>query len=157
MEQFFVYFLKEINGNRTYIGYTNNIKRRIRQHNSELKGGAKYTRGRQWEYIAYLTGFPNSIIALQCEWKLKHPFNKSHKSSGILSRLKSLQHIMTIEKFTSNSQILTKDLQLKLYIQEKYLPLELPSNISIEKIENNLININILPNELPEQHILDNK
>jgi len=64
---------------------------------------------------------------------------------------------MTIEKFTSNSQILTKDLQLKLYIQEKYLPLELPSNISIEKIENNLININILPNELPEQHILDNK
>ena len=33
----------------TYVGYTNNIKNRIKLHNSGK--GAKFTRGRQWKLI----------------------------------------------------------------------------------------------------------
>ena len=29
--------------NKTYLGITNNLKRRLRQHNREIKGGSKYT------------------------------------------------------------------------------------------------------------------
>ena len=36
--------IKLINDNNyTYLGITNNFKRRLRQHNGEIKGGAKYT------------------------------------------------------------------------------------------------------------------
>ena len=38
-----VYLLKHTIHNRTYLGITNNLERRIRQHNCEIKGGAKAT------------------------------------------------------------------------------------------------------------------
>lgn len=38
-----IYLLKHSIHNKTYLGITNNLKRRIRQHNCEIKGGAKYT------------------------------------------------------------------------------------------------------------------
>ena len=50
---YFVYILSEIGGNRTYIGYTVNLQRRLRQHNGEIVGGAKATRGRKWEFAGY--------------------------------------------------------------------------------------------------------
>ena len=44
MTDFIVYLLKNTHTKYTYLGVTNNSKRRIRQHNGEIKGGAKYTR-----------------------------------------------------------------------------------------------------------------
>jgi len=130
MNNFYVYILKQIDGVRTYVGYTVNIPHRLRQHNGELCGGAKYTKGSQWELIGYLTGFPNNIIALQCEWKLKNPFGRKKRGkSGIIGRIEALKHIFTLEQLTSNSAILNSDLELKLFIKSEYLPLDLPKNI----------------------------
>ena len=36
--KYYVYLLKSTVSNRTYVGYTVNIKRRLRQHNGEIKG-----------------------------------------------------------------------------------------------------------------------
>lgn len=58
-------------GNRTYIGITNNLHRRIRQHNQEIKGGAKYTRGRQWRVVCYVGHFPTKSEAMRFEWRFK--------------------------------------------------------------------------------------
>ena len=41
MKSWHVYLI--FNENYTYIGATNNLKQRIRKHNGEIKGGAKYT------------------------------------------------------------------------------------------------------------------
>ena len=35
----------------TYVGYTNNLKKRINLHNKGL--GAKFTRGRKWKLLYY--------------------------------------------------------------------------------------------------------
>jgi predicted GIY-YIG superfamily endonuclease len=51
MTDYFVYLLKRVAGkcrNSSYVGYTSNLKRRLRQHNAEIKGGAKATRGGKW-------------------------------------------------------------------------------------------------------------
>jgi predicted GIY-YIG superfamily endonuclease len=40
---YMVYLLKNTHNNKTYLGITNNHIRRLRQHNCEIKGGAKYT------------------------------------------------------------------------------------------------------------------
>ena len=59
----FVYFIESTNGS-TYIGATVNLDKRIRQHNKEIKGGARATsikveQGEVWKYICYVENFPN--------------------------------------------------------------------------------------------------
>ena len=45
-----VYMLKSVGKNSvTYVGYTNNLKKRINLHNTNK--GAKFTRGRKWRLI----------------------------------------------------------------------------------------------------------
>jgi predicted GIY-YIG superfamily endonuclease len=44
MHPYCVYILRNTHSSRTYCGTTNNPTRRLRQHNGEIKGGAKYTR-----------------------------------------------------------------------------------------------------------------
>jgi predicted GIY-YIG superfamily endonuclease len=43
MNNWSLYLLENSDNKRTYLGVTVNIVRRIRQHNGELAGGAKYT------------------------------------------------------------------------------------------------------------------
>ena len=49
---FYVYLICTKNNNNSlisYVGYTNNIKKRINLHNTSK--GAKFTRGRKWSLI----------------------------------------------------------------------------------------------------------
>ena len=67
--------------NNTYNGSTNNPMRRLRQHNEEIKGGARATHGKggAWEICAMLSGFPDHINALSCEWRMKCPSGRPGK------------------------------------------------------------------------------
>ena len=57
----------------TYVGYTSNIKNRLKLHNSSK--GAKFTRGRKWKVI-YKKYYISKSIALKNEYKLKIDRNK---------------------------------------------------------------------------------
>ena len=67
---FYVYMLKGVNSkiNKTYVGYTNNLKLRLKKHNSGI--GAKSTRGYKWKII-YKKKFYDKISAMKFEYKLK--------------------------------------------------------------------------------------
>ena len=56
----------------SYVGYTNNLEKRLNLHNSSK--GAKFTRGRQWKLI-YFKKFKNKNVALKEEFKLKKNYN----------------------------------------------------------------------------------
>ena len=56
----------------SYVGYTNNLKKRLDLHNSSK--GAKFTRGRKWKLI-YFKKFESKNIALKEEFKLKKNYN----------------------------------------------------------------------------------
>jgi len=55
--------------NKTYVGYTNNIKLRVNKHNTNK--GAKSTKGHNWILI-YKKKFKNKNEAMSFEYKLKN-------------------------------------------------------------------------------------
>jgi putative endonuclease len=62
----------------TYVGYTNNLKNRIKLHNNGK--GAKFTRGRQWVLI-YKEKFKSKKEAISREYYIKNnkPLRKKIK------------------------------------------------------------------------------
>ena len=66
----FVYLIISFGNKRliSYVGYTNNIKRRLKLHNSSK--GAKFTRGRKWKII-YKKSYNTKKEAMMNEYKLK--------------------------------------------------------------------------------------
>lgn len=96
MSEYMVYILVNTDSSKTYIGITNNPTRRIRQHNGELVGGAKYTTSNigigMWIYYGFIKNLTKSQ-ALSIEKKIKL---KSRKVSGnpITRRLKAIEIIL---------------------------------------------------------------
>ncbi len=67
----YCYMLASTDGARTYVGATVNPARRLRQHNGELAGGARATKGRQWRRMFLVGGFADERAALRFEWRWK--------------------------------------------------------------------------------------
>ena len=67
---YYTYMIKSVSPgtNKTYVGYTNNLKNRIQKHNSNK--GAKSTKGYKWLLI-YSKKFKSKSIAMSYEYKLK--------------------------------------------------------------------------------------
>ena len=71
--KYHVYMLVSMSGKPvTYVGYTNNLKRRITLHN--MSKGAKFTRGRKWKLI-YKEKYGSKKEAISREYYIKK--NKS--------------------------------------------------------------------------------
>jgi predicted GIY-YIG superfamily endonuclease len=118
------------NGNNTYNGYTVNLKRRIRQHNGELKGGARATlilhnSGSLWTYLVIMTSkIWSKVRAMQHEWTIRYPTRKKPRPGmyqGVYGRLKSLEKIW--EQIPSSERVLVYvDAKYKEYVLELIRP-----------------------------------
>ena len=92
-------------GNKVYIGMTNNMARRLRQHNGELKrGGARYTkRYRPWQVAATVRHFATEKEALRFEWAWQHPHRsrhlREHRSARLVSSTRSLSNYLCCAAF----------------------------------------------------------
>ncbi len=91
-----IYVLVNTCNNKTYIGITNNVVRRLRQHNKELVGGAKYTTNNkgdgEWKYYGYIENV-NKHDALSLEKKIKLRSRKK-KGTPIERRLKAINELL---------------------------------------------------------------
>ena len=132
---YLVYLLKS--GNYSYVGMTNDFTKRFRQHNKEIKGGARYTSKRtDWYPVLIIDGFEDMKSAMQCEWRLKH-FARGHGSvRGVKGKLKYLSKYLYQEniikgtpqipifekrKWTTKCEKSIYDQNLTFYIDDDYL------------------------------------
>ena len=83
-----VYLIKTLDGylKKSYVGYTNNILKRLVKHNTNL--GAKSTKGYKWELV-YKKKFYSKNKALSFEYKLKKDRNERAKLINDFKRTKS--------------------------------------------------------------------
>ena len=82
------YLLRAKNAVLTYIGVTSDLVRRLRQHNGEIRGGAKYTirHAAGWEVMLVIGGFESRKEALKFEWAAKRAPNRRTVISGMRAR-----------------------------------------------------------------------
>tara|TARA_B100000579_G_C22555046_1_gene721609 strand:+ start:85 stop:336 length:252 start_codon:yes stop_codon:yes gene_type:complete len=68
---YYVYLLGTYNKSKltTYVGYTNNLKKRLNMHNNGK--GAKFTRGRKWK-VLYTEKFSTKNEAISREYYIKN-------------------------------------------------------------------------------------
>jgi len=91
------------------VGATKTLDRRLRQHNNEIKGGARATtsmvlRGETWRRACHVAGFPDWIAALQFEWRWKQLSRKlSRKMVPLHRRMVALMQLLDLEKPTTKS------------------------------------------------------
>lgn len=91
------------NRGATYVGVSPDPTRRLRQHNGEISGGAKYTtsKGAGWSHVCIVEGFRTKREALQFEWAVKHVAPRN--AGGLSNRIKKLLTVCAREKWTSNA------------------------------------------------------
>tara|TARA_A100001035_G_scaffold234530_1_gene197652 strand:+ start:339 stop:596 length:258 start_codon:yes stop_codon:yes gene_type:complete len=67
---YYVYLIKTVKSkiNKTYVGYTNNLEKRLLLHNT--RKGAKATKGYKWKLI-FKKRFNSQKKAMSYEFKLK--------------------------------------------------------------------------------------
>lgn len=108
MVNYFVYLLESTN-HSTYVGATVNLDHRLRQHNGEIKGGARATsmkvkNGETWRRVCYVEGFPSWSECLKFEWAWKFYSRKlSIKLFPLERRKQALKTLLSREKSTSKA------------------------------------------------------
>ena len=102
---YIVYLLHNRQNPCTYVGSTNNPARRIRQHNGELVGGARYTHrhspaatgggavGEKWEYYGYVPGL-DKHRALSIEKRVQIRSRRMKDRRAIDRRVRAFQEIL---------------------------------------------------------------
>ena len=154
-KEYYCYFLvsEGQNKNCTYKGCTNDINKRILQHNGLLSGGAKFTNKntcRPWKYLCIITSEPplTHTNALSLEWHLKHPYGRYKRAflkngTGSKGCFVNLIQILSREKHANTT--------FNIHINENYQTiinennLTFPDNCKVYnmnlKASSNLINI----------------
>lgn len=103
MSNYIIYLLYNTDNKSTYIGITTNKERRLRQHNGDLVGGAKYTklqkRNGEWKFYGWLQLIELDEIlivnrAMSLEKKIKIRSKKSNSKLPLEKRLDAINSIL---------------------------------------------------------------
>lgn len=139
------YLLKSTVSNRTYIGVTTNLKKRIRQHNGEICGGAKYTKSnRPWKPILIVHGFETKNQALSFEYRVKKKKNSKNKLvtlSCLNKRIENFFNVLQLDYFTSKCINPVHSIYSLCFFDENIY-----KNLNINKSNKILVNYNEFAN-----------
>ncbi len=101
---FHCYLIQNATETKTYVGSTVNIKKRLRQHNGEICGGAKYTAGDCWKPAILLSGFTSWSQTLRFEFIWKHlrvaGIKSGRHTRGLQKRLELLEYLLAKEEWS---------------------------------------------------------
>lgn len=107
-----VYCLRSADATRSYIGVTNDLPHRLRQHRREITGGAGATHHSvvpaEWAVGCYVQGFATRRHALQFEWRSQRGGLKRRRKFpatrvAYATRVVHMQRTLALERVTSTA------------------------------------------------------
>jgi putative endonuclease len=78
----YYFYILRCNDNSLYCGQTNNLQRRIKEHNLDKNKSAKYLRGKTPVTLVYSEEYPTLQEAMKREWQIKK-WSKTKKEALI--------------------------------------------------------------------------
>jgi len=104
MDSYTLYLLVNNSNKYTYVGITNNPEKRLRRHNGEITGGAKYTRlnkgNGKWEYYGFILDL-EKCEALSIEKKIHIHSRKTKGTTALEKRINCINNILKDYKHLS--------------------------------------------------------
>ena len=111
---YFCYLIRSASSRSTYVGFTTDPARRLRQHNGELVGGAKHTAGRRpWALLLTVSGFPSQRAALKFERAWKKTQTRRASGDPLARRVEALSVLLGKERW-SRTAPLSRTIVLRL-------------------------------------------
>jgi predicted GIY-YIG superfamily endonuclease len=123
-KNWFVYMLIHSHSTIPYIGKTNDLTRRLRQHNCEISGGAKRTHraiktenSEKWIRVLYIKGFIDERAALHFENRFqrerrkmssRYASNVETKSNSLLKGIEALKVVMKCDRPTRAARLVSE-------------------------------------------------
>lgn len=83
----FYFYIVRCSDNSLYCGQTNNLQKRINEHNFDKSKTSKYTRARRPVHLEYFEEYPTLQLAMKREWQVKE-WTKTKKEDLIKRGLK---------------------------------------------------------------------
>jgi predicted GIY-YIG superfamily endonuclease len=136
------YVLKGLNktyryGYKTYVGSTNNLVRRLNQHNGIISGGAKRTiKDRPYDIDVFIQTQCDHVFILQLEWIIAHPDGRrvNLKYRTIEGRIRGIKKVFTenekwIKKLSEHNEKIYIFCKSKYYDSFEHNKLNYPPNI----------------------------
>ena len=80
----YYFYMLRCSDNSLYCGQTNNLERRIKEHNFDKNKSAKYLRGRTPAFLVYHEKYRTLQEAMKREWEVRH-WPKAQKEALIQS------------------------------------------------------------------------
>lgn len=145
-EKWFFYIIH--NKGCTYAGVSPDPVKRLKKHNGEISGGAKYTlsKGNGWEHVCIISGFQTKIQSMQFEWAVKHV--PPRDSGGLINRIKKLYIVLNKKNWTSKSpkaDTVPLEINWKMNVEckDRSLPPYVKDNIFTNTAVNDAVNTDI--------------
>lgn len=118
-DKHYTYILRCSDGT-LYTGYTNNLKKRVSDHNSGK--GAKYTKTRRPVQLVYYEVYENKTDAMSREWHIKHDLTKADKELLIKSTSDSLTDSDTETTMNLNNNLSVERRNNHMAVEKKAAP-----------------------------------
>ena len=101
-----VYLLESVKSGKTYVGATLDIKKRLRQHNCEISGGAKRTRrdAGGWKLACHVSGFRTFNECLKFEYAWRR-IGKTVRRWDLQGRQTALEKLQAKKRWSSTSPL----------------------------------------------------
>lgn len=124
------YLLQSLDSNRTYIGATNNLFKRINMHNSGK--GAKYTRGQTWMPVLIVKGFinKNSCLSFEKGWQKFYKKRSTNNLNFRYTKDNTWNRVLDLLYFSLNCSLVNCKFKLHNY---NFMDYRLSIKIFIDK------------------------
>lgn len=105
LSKYSVYVLESGDRERTYVGLTNNLVKRLRQHNGIIKGGARYTSMKtNWKLACLVHGFNTDSQARKLEWRMHHTRTSGKFKRPLHRRIQELNQVLLMNRWTKSCE-----------------------------------------------------